>query len=74
MIARGIIERGESLGINKTLMSAVSEIRVSPTYNSFVIVNCLSHPFAAEYTGLVCFVGQTANSIRFLPVRRRPSC
>lgn len=29
MIARGLIERGESLGINKTLMSAVSEIRVS---------------------------------------------
>lgn len=27
MIARGLIERGESLGINKTLMSAVSEIR-----------------------------------------------
>ncbi|KAG5646643.1 hypothetical protein DXG03_002633 [Asterophora parasitica] len=27
MIARGLIERGESLGINKTLMSAVSELR-----------------------------------------------
>ncbi|RDB21320.1 TBC1 domain family member 5 [Hypsizygus marmoreus] len=27
MIARGLLERGESLGINKTLMSAVSEIR-----------------------------------------------
>lgn len=26
--ARGILDRGESLGINKTLMSAVSEIRV----------------------------------------------
>lgn len=29
MIARGLLERGESLGINKTLMSAVSELRVS---------------------------------------------
>ncbi|KAF5381115.1 hypothetical protein D9615_003910 [Tricholomella constricta] len=27
MIARGLMERGESLGINKTLMSAVSELR-----------------------------------------------
>ncbi|GLB35004.1 putative protein with domain in Tre-2, BUB2p, and Cdc16p [Lyophyllum shimeji] len=27
MIARGLLEKGESLGINKTLMSAVSEIR-----------------------------------------------
>lgn len=25
---RGLVERGESLGINKTLMNAVSEIRV----------------------------------------------
>lgn len=28
MIARGLMERGESLGINKTLMSAVSELKV----------------------------------------------
>lgn len=28
MIARGLLERGESLGINKTFMSAVSELRV----------------------------------------------
>jgi TBC1 domain family protein 5 len=28
MLARNLMERGESLGINKTLMSAVSEIRV----------------------------------------------
>ncbi|KII88983.1 hypothetical protein PLICRDRAFT_40606 [Plicaturopsis crispa FD-325 SS-3] len=27
MLARGLIDRGESLGINKTLMSAVSELR-----------------------------------------------
>ncbi|KAJ7582790.1 rab-GTPase-TBC domain-containing protein [Mycena floridula] len=27
MLARGLMERGESLGINKTLMSAVSELR-----------------------------------------------
>jgi hypothetical protein len=28
MIARGLLERGESLGINKTVMNAVSELRV----------------------------------------------
>jgi TBC1 domain family member 5 len=29
MIARGLLDRGESLGINKTLMNAVSELKVS---------------------------------------------
>lgn len=29
MFARGLIERGESLGINKTFMNAVSELKVS---------------------------------------------
>ena len=29
MIARGLLERGESLGINKTVMNAVSELKVS---------------------------------------------
>ena len=29
MLARGILERGESLGINKTLISAVAELKVS---------------------------------------------
>lgn len=28
LLARGILERGESLGINKTVMNAVSELRV----------------------------------------------
>ena len=28
MFTRGLVERGESLGINKTLMNAVTEIRV----------------------------------------------
>ena len=28
MIARGLIEKGESLGINKTVMNAVAELRV----------------------------------------------
>lgn len=28
MIARGLLERGESLGINKTVMNAVSELKV----------------------------------------------
>jgi TBC1 domain family protein 5 len=28
MFTRGLVERGESLGINKTFMSAVTEIRV----------------------------------------------
>lgn len=35
--ARGLLEKGESLGINKTIMSAVPELRVSP-------VSCLSKP------------------------------
>jgi TBC1 domain family protein 5 len=29
LIARGLLDRGESLGINKTVMNAVSELRVS---------------------------------------------
>lgn len=29
LIARGLLERGESLGLNKTVMSAVSELRVT---------------------------------------------
>jgi len=29
---RGLVERGESLGINKTLMNAVTELRVRPFY------------------------------------------
>jgi TBC1 domain family member 5 len=29
MLARGLLDRGESLGINKTVMNAVSEIKVS---------------------------------------------
>lgn len=33
MIARGLLERGESLGINKTLMSAVSELKVSFSFD-----------------------------------------
>ena len=28
MLARGLLERGESLGINKTVMNAVSELKV----------------------------------------------
>jgi TBC1 domain family member 5 len=28
-IARGVMERGESLGINKTVMNAVSELKVN---------------------------------------------
>ena len=32
LIAKGLLETGESLGINKTVMSAVSELRVSPFY------------------------------------------
>jgi len=28
MIARGLMERGESLGINKTLSSALTELKV----------------------------------------------
>ena len=42
VIARGLLERGESLGINKTLMSAVSELRVS-----LLLPPCRSTPFHA---------------------------
>ena len=32
MIARGLLDRGEALGINKTLMNAVSEIKVHSAF------------------------------------------
>jgi hypothetical protein len=31
-IARGLLDRGESMGINKTFLTAVSELRVSFLY------------------------------------------
>lgn len=34
MIARNLMERGESLGINKTVMNAVSELKVGFSYTS----------------------------------------
>lgn len=34
IIARGLLERGESLGINKTVMNAVSELKVSSVYGT----------------------------------------
>ena len=34
-IARNILDRGESLGINRTVMNAVSEIKVKIKYTSF---------------------------------------
>jgi TBC1 domain family protein 5 len=34
MIAKGLMDRGESLGINKTLMSAVSELKVNAVASS----------------------------------------
>jgi len=36
MFTRGLVERGESLGINKTLMNAVTEIRVGVDHNNKV--------------------------------------
>jgi TBC1 domain family protein 5 len=30
--AKGLLDRGEALGINKTFMNAVSEIKVHPTH------------------------------------------
>ena len=44
--ARGILERGESLGINKTVMNAVSELKVGVN-PSFVASTC-SHRVTAE--------------------------
>lgn len=37
MIARGLLERGESLGINKTVMNAVSELKVS-TFSGIIAI------------------------------------
>ena len=36
MLTRGLVERGESLGINKTLLNAVTEIRVSIWINKLL--------------------------------------
>ena len=35
LIARGLLERGESLGINKTVMNAVSELRVRVPWSTY---------------------------------------
>jgi hypothetical protein len=41
LIARGLMDRGESLGINKTVMNAVSELRVSQdSIESFLLLIC----------------------------------
>ena len=41
MLARGLLERGESLGINKTVMNAVSELKVGDI-NQYLIYNANS--------------------------------
>jgi TBC1 domain family protein 5 len=41
MLTRGLVERGENLGINKTLLSAVTEIRVSMVLNISILAE---HP------------------------------
>jgi hypothetical protein len=68
MIARGLLERGESLGINKTLMSAVSELRVSISrLNQYSVLNA----FAAQYSGLSCITRSLAEPFFFyLPFDR----
>ena len=48
MIARGLLERGESLGINKTVMNAVSELKVSLILFP-VIAKCSFGLFSAIY-------------------------
>lgn len=51
MLARGILERGESLGINKSLMSAVSELKVRP-FSHIATRHLNGVPFlAAKYPG-----------------------
>lgn len=37
MIARGLLERGESLGINKTVMNAVSEFKVNGSFSNLLV-------------------------------------
>jgi TBC1 domain family member 5 len=49
MIARGLLERGESLGINKSLMSAVSELRVSLRFVGPCIFFAFSHCCSGTY-------------------------
>ncbi|EAU88586.1 TBC1 domain family member 5 isoform CRAb [Coprinopsis cinerea okayama7 len=58
MLSRGLLERGESLGINKTLLSAVSELKVSDFNPSFDAVHITLYP--EKHTGYIC-TGQIAN-------------
>ena len=46
MLTRGLVERGESLGINKTILNAVTEIRVSISTINF---DGFEYPFLAEH-------------------------
>ena len=39
MFARGLLEKGESLGINRTVMNAVSELRVRSTILTWILRN-----------------------------------
>ena len=70
MFARGLLERGESLGINKTLMSAVSELRVSLRSGR----PCLFMPFhavTAKHTRLGLVIDSfTRCIILYVPPRR----
>jgi TBC1 domain family protein 5 len=62
MIARGLLERGESLGINKTLMSAVTELRVS--LGSVQPRLCrLFHAVTARYTRSGRVIGSFARCV-----------
>lgn len=44
LIARGLLDKGESLGINKTVMNAVSELKVSAImlHSCAVLISALS--------------------------------
>lgn len=58
LIARGLMDRGESLGINKTVMNAVSELRVSP--NNIESVLLLICGMVAQPPRIGCIFGSHA--------------
>jgi TBC1 domain family protein 5 len=62
MIARGLIERGESLGINKTLTSALSELKVSRLSEMCDASEIKFQTISAQYPRLGLIFGEASQS------------